>query len=223
MKHCQAVTAPQSRDTRTVLIETAARLLAEHGPDSLTTRRLASEMGTSTMGVYTHFGSMRELRRAIREEGFTRLGRQWAAVAETRDPVADLSVSGGTYVLFALGNPHLYRAMFFEGPLDETDTIAASIAGPRLELIQRCMDSGRFDKADPSSILWQLWAATHGVVAGVLARVLELDVAQQHLNTLGVNLYVGFGDNRAAARRSLSRARQRVGGPNAFDGLTAAA
>jgi AcrR family transcriptional regulator len=211
MKDCQAVAATHSRDTRTVLIETAARLVAEHGPDSLTTRRLASEMGTSTMGVYTHFGSMRELRRAIREEGFSRLGRQWASIEETRDAVADLSVSGGSYVLFALGNPHLYRAMFFEGPLDETDTIAASIAGPRLELIQRCIDSGRFDKADPAAILWQLWAATHGVVAGVLARVLELDAAQQHLDALGVNLYIGFGDDRAAARRSLNRARERLG------------
>jgi AcrR family transcriptional regulator len=217
------VTITHGSDTRTALIETAARLLAEHGAESLTTRRLATEMGTSTMAIYTHFGSMRELRRAIREEGFTRLGRRWAAVEETRDPVADLSVSGATYVRFALSNPHLYRAMFFEGPVDETDPVAASIAGPRLQLIQRCIDSGRFEKTEPASILWQLWAATHGVVAGVLARVLESDAAEQHLYSLGVNLYVGFGDNRPAAKRSLNRARQRLGDRDALGRSTAPA
>jgi AcrR family transcriptional regulator len=204
------VTATDSRDTRMALIETAARLLAEHGSEALTTRRLAAEMGTSTMAVYTHFGSMEELRRAVREEGFNRLGRLWGAVATTRDPVADLSVSGATYVTFALGNPHLYRAMFFEGPRVEGDSAAVSIAGPRLEIISRCMDVGRFDRTDPASIIWQLWAATHGIVAGILAGVLELEAAQDLLFSLGVNLYVGFGDDRAAARRSLSRARARL-------------
>jgi hypothetical protein len=40
------------------------------------------------------------------------------------------------------------------------------------------------------------------------ARVLELNAAEQHLYALGVNLYVGFGDERAAARRSRNRARR---------------
>jgi AcrR family transcriptional regulator len=204
------VTATGNRDTRAGLIEVAARLLADHGSGALTTRRLAAEMGTSTMAVYTHFGSMDDLRRAIREEGFARLGRLSDAVDNTRDPVADLSVSGATYVTFALTTPHLYRAMFFEGPEVESDSAAVSIAGRRLELITRCVEAGRFDRADPASILWQLWAATHGVVAGILAGVLEFEAAQELLYTLGVNLYVGFGDDRRAARRSVNRARARL-------------
>jgi AcrR family transcriptional regulator len=210
MADCQAVTATESRDMRTVLIEAAARLLAEHGPDALTTRRLAAEVGSSTMAVYTHFGSMQELYRAIREEGFARLGSQWGAVEPTRDPVADLSVSGATYVFFALRNPHLYRAMFFETPLDSADNAAANIAGPQLTIIRRCIDADRFDKGEPGSVLWQLWASTHGIVAGILGGVLELAAAEELLFTLGLNLYVGFGDDRAAARRSLKRARTRM-------------
>ena len=202
------MTITEERDTRTALIETAARVLAEHGPDALTTRRLASEMGTSTMAVYTHFGSMNELRRAVRNEGFARLGRAWQAIPATRDPVADLSVSGATYVLFALRNPHLYRAMFFDTRLD--DDAQTKVVGYELAIIKRCIDAGRFDPAEPWAIAWQLWAATHGIVAGVLAGVLNLEAAEQHLFTLGSNLYVGLGDNRAAAQRSMQRAQRRM-------------
>jgi AcrR family transcriptional regulator len=47
------------------LIDRAARLFSEAGPAALTTRRLAAEAGTSTMAIYTHFGSMSELIREI--------------------------------------------------------------------------------------------------------------------------------------------------------------
>ena len=58
---------------RPALIEAAARLIATEGADGLTLRRVADEVGTSTMAVYTCFGGMPELRRAVRREGFARL------------------------------------------------------------------------------------------------------------------------------------------------------
>src|ERR1700719_4194891 len=92
---------------RTDLIETAARLVATEGRQGLTLRRLASEVGTSTMAIYTHFGGMDELRREVRREGFARLGAHLAAVAETDDPVADLAQLGQAYFTNALENPNL--------------------------------------------------------------------------------------------------------------------
>jgi AcrR family transcriptional regulator len=70
------------------LIEAAARLLADEGPAGLSTRRLAAEVGTSTMAVYTHFGGLPELVRAVVREGFKRLGDHLSAVSETDDPLA---------------------------------------------------------------------------------------------------------------------------------------
>ncbi|MGH8570384.1 MAG: helix-turn-helix domain-containing protein, partial [Gammaproteobacteria bacterium] len=66
--------SPRAADERVrlALIEAAARVLARDGPDALTTRRLASEVGTSTMALYTHFGGMDDLRRAVRLEWFER-------------------------------------------------------------------------------------------------------------------------------------------------------
>src|SRR5205809_5511935 len=105
-------------ELRTALLETAADLIATAGPGSLTLRAVAEEVGTSTMAVYTHFGGMPELRRAVRSEGFASLAAHLARVPAGDDAVADLALLGGAYYDSAAGNPHLYRVMFMEQPLD---------------------------------------------------------------------------------------------------------
>ena len=79
---------------REALVETAARLLSEGGPELLTLRRLTQEVGTSTMAVYTHFGSMDDLRFEVAREGFKRLRRRLAAVDHSADPVVDMARPG---------------------------------------------------------------------------------------------------------------------------------
>ena len=100
--------------------------------------------------------------------------------------------------------------MFFETPLEDDDQAIANASAPEVSIIQRCIDAGRFNHADPRLLGWTLLAATHGVVAWILAGVIKLDAAGQHLDRLGVSLFVGFGDTPAAAGRSIRRARERV-------------
>src|SRR5882757_8642830 len=97
---------------RAQLVEAAARVLAEQGPAALSTRRIATEVGTSTMAVYTYFGSMADLVRAVVKEGFARLAKHLDQVATTDDPLADLSNLGQAYRQNAIDNPHLYTVMF---------------------------------------------------------------------------------------------------------------
>src|SRR6476659_8739147 len=91
--------SPKTADpnVRTALVETAARLLTEEGPSALTTRRLAREVGASTMAVYTHFGGMDELLGAMSVEGFRRLARRLNRVKQTEDTVADVVELGRAY------------------------------------------------------------------------------------------------------------------------------
>src|SRR2546429_6906673 len=102
----------KSSDLRSALIEAAAQLIATEGASGLTLRRVADAVGTSTMAIYTHFGGMPELRRAVRREGFARLAARAAQMDESDDPVADLATLGIEYNENAVNNPHLYRVMF---------------------------------------------------------------------------------------------------------------
>ena len=175
------------------LVETAAELIAAEGPAQLSSRRLAKEVGTSTMAVYTHFGGMDELRREVRREGFNRLRDHLSAVPRTDDPMADMSELGTAYYVNAVTNPHLYRAMFMDGPVGEDDAdVGADTFEQLVDAVQRCIDAGQFGPGDALAMAQQLWAVSHGVVALQLAHLMEPDVAQQTLRAAAGSLIVGF-------------------------------
>jgi AcrR family transcriptional regulator len=177
------MTSPSSRtapprepdDVRRRLLEAAALLLDEEGPDSLTARRLTAQAGTSTMAVYTHFGGMQALVREIVVEGFRRFAEHVTDQPVTDDPVADLEKLAFAYRENALANPHLYAVMFG----------AASLGGYRLspeerevgrytfvvlaDAVERAMDAGRLRRDDPGVVAEQLWSAMHGFVMLELA------------------------------------------------------
>jgi AcrR family transcriptional regulator len=193
------------------LLETAARIIAAEGSGKLTLRRLAGEVGTSTMAVYTHFGGMTELRREVRREGFARLGAFLGAVETTDDPVADFLVLGWAYYTNATTYPDLYRAMFMDGPVDAADadagldTFDQCVAGAR-----RCVEGGRFAPADPVELATQVWALLHGIVSLRLAHLLAPDQADASLRTATVTMFTAFGDDPDALHRSRVQAATRV-------------
>lgn len=86
------------------LTEAAARLAAAGGAGALSTRRVATEAGTSTMAVYTHFGSMEALVQAVVSEGFDRLEQRFLAVEPSDDPVRDVARLTAAYVDHAREN-----------------------------------------------------------------------------------------------------------------------
>ncbi|MFC5181448.1 TetR-like C-terminal domain-containing protein [Actinomadura harenae] len=163
---------------RARLLEAAARLLAEEGPKALTARRLAAEVEASTMVVYTHFGGMPDLVRAVVDEGFERLAAMLAEVPPSDDPLADLARLAVAYRANALANPHLYSVMFggaVLGALCEDDeeirsgrfTEGAGTFGVLVEATGRAMSAGRLPgvgDADPADVSAQLWSALHGYV-----------------------------------------------------------
>jgi AcrR family transcriptional regulator len=203
-------------NARLALIDIAARLLAEEGPQALSTRRIAAEAGTSTMAVYTHFGGMSGLVREIVYEGFARLQAYMTQVNPTDDPVADLAVLGRAYRRNALTNSHLYAAMFggeslsgFE--LSEEDRQHGRYTlGNVVASVTRCMEAGRFRPADPGLVAHHMWFAVHGLVALELGDYLiEPWNAQLCLDTQLVALMVGAGDTLDAATRSIATSADR--------------
>ena len=204
---------PQDRpntELRLALIETAARLIATEGPGSLKLRRVADEAGTSTMAIYTHFGGMSELRRAVRREGFARLSARLALAADSDDPVADLVIRGSAYYLNAMANPDLYRVMFMEEPVDAGDTATPGYE-QIVDAVRRCIAAGRFQPADAGEVARQLWVLTHGIVTLQLTRLLSADEAIETLRDASLRLITTYGDDPESARRSLEAADRRRG------------
>jgi AcrR family transcriptional regulator len=195
---------------RRALIEAAARLIANDGPDGLTLRRVADEVGTSTMAIYTHFGGMPELRRAVRTEWFARLTHRLAGVGESEDPVADLVFLGVAYAENATRNPHLYRATFMDVALDEADARAHMATFDVLtRAIERSSAAGRFAPADAAQLAFQFWAIGHGAITRQLAGLYSPEEARRFAAGGLLSLFIGWGDDPDAARASLTEAGRR--------------
>lgn len=203
--------SPRAADpsVRTALISAAARIVAAESPQALTTRRLAAEVGTSTMAVYTHFGSMEEVRLAVRRDGFARLEADLDGVARTQDPVADLAAAAVAYLANGRAHPELYRAMFVYRPPGDTDDDPGAAVFERLAgAVGRCVEAGRFhpdEGHDARAWAGEIWAMLHGMVTLAHAETVTGGQVSALLADMTYRLAVGYGDDRAAAEASVRR------------------
>ncbi|MGY1603071.1 TetR/AcrR family transcriptional regulator [Geodermatophilus sp. SYSU D00815] len=194
---------PRAADpaVRTALVERAAELLARREP--VTLRGLVEATGTSTMAVYTHFGGMPGLWRAVRQEGFTRLNAALDRVPRTDDPVRDLAALGSAYCGVAVANPHLYRAMFdAAAELEDPEAAGAGLVA-LAECAGRAREAARFD-ADPQDLAVRLWAAGHGLAMLVVTGVLPADALDAHGPALATAVCLEAGDEPERCRRSVA-------------------
>jgi AcrR family transcriptional regulator len=203
-------TAPEETDVRTRLVAAAAKLLAEGGPDGVSVRRVAAEIGTSTMAVYTHFGGKPELLRAVSVEGFRNLARRLAEVEPTDDPVADLGAMGRAYRRSALDDPHLFTAMFGRNvaevmATDEERVEALATFITLVDTVQRAIDAGRFAPGPAADqVALELWSGIHGLCCIELgAGLADPDQAPRTLAALGRRMAIGLGDDPARAAASI--------------------
>src|SRR2546421_7936412 len=200
------------------VVQATIRLLAEQGPSAIKARAVASASGLSTLVVYSHFGGIAELIRAVVDQGFKELDKAFSRVPVTDDPLADLFAMALTTQQVARENPHLYDLMFGLStrratyrPLPDSDVRLSgrspAFHGAYVHLAGACarlVRSGRIRQQEPEAIGAQLWSYVHGCITLELAEhFVEFDdPVAQVLLPMGVNLAVGFGDTRKRAQSS---------------------
>jgi AcrR family transcriptional regulator len=128
------------------------------------------------MSIYTLFGGMEELRRAVRWEGFARLAEALADVPESDDParrVADLSLA---YYANSTKNPDLYRVMFMEGSFDATDReVGQGTFKALISALARCP----LTDIEPHAAATEMWATGHGIISLQLAGALDPEQGEE--------------------------------------------
>jgi AcrR family transcriptional regulator len=115
------IEAPEPRSPRVRdVVEAARRILERDGPEGLTMRRLAEQMGIRAPSLYKHVEGKEDLEALLMAEAFRELGQ------EMHDAVGSLRKGGSrkkaltelarVYRRWALAHPHLYR-LVTGGPL----------------------------------------------------------------------------------------------------------
>lgn len=196
------VTTSGDPAVRTLLLERAAGMLRRREP--VTVRSLVAGTGVSTTAVYTRFGGINGLWRAMRQEGFTRLAGRFAAMPVPDDPVEHLAALIAQYVATARANPDLYRVMF-DASVDLEDLGAADATLEHLvQAATRARDTGRLSPgAVALDVATRSWALAHGVVSLVAGGPLPLG-SLDHVPVLLCALLVAEGDDPDRAQRSVA-------------------
>lgn len=193
----RVLTESDVADFRERLCAAAERLFAEHGPDAVTMRQLAAELGVSPMTPYRYFRDKDDILAAVRASGFTRFAD---ALESARDRATSArakgSAVGAAYVDFAFAHPHTYKLMFdLNQPNDEAYpelVEAASRAHATMTDWVKDLITAKVLEGDPTEIGEMFWAATHGVVVLEMAGKLPQGAARRLHDRIGTALGRGL-------------------------------
>jgi len=165
------------------LCDAAERLFADKGPEAVTMRQLAAELGVSPMTPYRYFKDKDDILAAVRTIGFDRFAETLeAAYAKPASARAKGAAVGEAYVTFAFEHPQTYKLIFdLNQPNADQypDLIRASqrAHGSMSRYVRALVEDGVL-KGDPEEIGMMFWAASHGAVSLVLAGKLPADRAR---------------------------------------------
>lgn len=183
----------------------------------MSTRRVSTEAGMSTMAVYTQFGSMAGLVRMVVREGFTRLAANFDRVTWSNDPVADMALLGRAYRHTAIANANLYGVMLGGRSIAGFRVTEEDRGHGRRALARaarcaaRCVAAGRFRGVEATRTAHHMWLAMHGMVM--------LEIGDYLIDPCGadlcfepqlVTLMVGAGDTLESATVSVHRSATRL-------------
>ena len=194
------------------LLELAARLLAEDGPQALTLRHLAQRANCSTKVVYTLFGGKNGLSEGLKVEGFARL--RFTVERERRrhrDPVQALLPVMLTYRSFALARRALFGVMFGNALPEHVPTeYSRQQARLALEAVESAVAKARAalgagpDDAREAAV--RLWAAVHGPVTLEVEGITPFDRDGERLARLAVtDVLASLRLNQPRAATSLEK------------------
>ncbi len=193
----RVLTESDVADFRERLCAAAERLFAEKGPDAVTMRQLAAELGVSPMTPYRYFQDKDDILAAVRTNGFNQFAEALeAARGNARSARAKAAAVGDAYVRFAFEHPHTYKLMFdLNQPIgdDHPDLVEAGRRAHETmsAWVKDQVEAGEM-AGDPEHIGAMFWAATHGVVVLEMAGKLPPGAAKDLHHQLSATLAKGL-------------------------------
>ncbi|MFG1605333.1 TetR/AcrR family transcriptional regulator [Actinoplanes sp. NPDC049265] len=114
--------------TRRALVDAAADLLDQGGPDAVTLREVGARAGVSRGAPYRHFADKESLLTAIAVESWDRIGDQVRELRTREEPAPAGKLHHALTALIGVGRrqPHLFRLMFATPAGDPSAVVRAA-------------------------------------------------------------------------------------------------
>lgn len=155
-------------DTRSRILEAAAKLILEGGVAALTTRAVATAASVQAPTLYRLFGDKRGLLDAVAERGLAAFVAGKAAAEPHADPVRTLREAWDDYVAFGVDNPAVFAIMSDLGRTGPPSPATLAGMGVLRERVARIARAGRLRVPQERAVAL-IHAAGTGTVATLLA------------------------------------------------------
>lgn len=150
------------------MIAAAEKQLIASSDNDIATRAVCEAVGVTQPVLYRLFGDKRGLLDALADRGLERYAALKQALAETSDPVADLTAGWDDHMRFARENPALYQLMFVPRPWARSPA-RERVFGLLVATLVRCAAAGAL-RIEPSLAAQLILSANVGVALNQIAQ-----------------------------------------------------
>ena len=137
------MTSDERRDTRSLLLDAAADLIATSPGEDVPLRAICDRVGVKMPTLYHYFGSKAGLFDAVIERGFDLYLDEKNAHESSGDPIQDIREGWDAHVAFGLANPGFYTLMYGTVHPGHSPAPQSRASGILLDLTRRAAVQGR--------------------------------------------------------------------------------
>lgn len=170
LKTYQEARLQNTENLRKLVVDAAAAILQEEGPEAVTVRRVAQKMGCSTKIIYSLFVNKEGLAQQLYLEGCKLLALRFEEVPPSSDLLQHLLDLGEAFWQFGQDNTSYYKLMF-GGAFAEFKPDAESMQGTMtaisrlLILISTAQQQGQIsNQVETGTLVGSIWSSLHGVI-----------------------------------------------------------
>jgi len=189
---------PANPELRAEIVKAATGIVEGCGPDCVTMREVAAEVGYSPTTLYLYFKDKHAILREVMLEGFDALTDFCGSAAVGPSNVDRLRQRSRAYVTWGVLHPSLYQLMLeshveVEWTPEEVARLTRLLPENTRDVVA-AIEAGELKPMDdPAMFTTRIRAAMHGATSLTISRRLRVDLAQMDAPGL-MRVGTGLGD-----------------------------
>ncbi|MCF7807686.1 MAG: TetR/AcrR family transcriptional regulator [Candidatus Marinimicrobia bacterium] len=171
------------KNLRPVLMDEAAKMIAEGGAASVTMRELGKRVGVSRGAAYRHFSDKDALLMSVSASGFEKLSSEVQSVIQNGEMSFEsrLLALGKVYLQFAIENPAHYRLMYGKEALSRWNQPVLKESADGLfdhlyEVIKGFQGECDISEKDTRTLVYVAWSSVHGLASILIEKHIMAEV-----------------------------------------------
>lgn len=170
---------------RDEILDSACELYVEEGPDGLTMRRVADEVGVTPGALYRHYDGKEAVLQDLVGRAHGTLLQHLIRALRGGSPAERMWLAEREYLEFALEEPRLYEVYYATPELmgvdelpEETATRARAIRQFWEDRVSECVEAGLLRDREHGALGLTLWSHAHGLLSLYHRGMLGVEAAE---------------------------------------------